>query len=111
MQAKSKVLVFDSITLQTDGDAGWMAWIAGDVAFVMQFPVEPGAKRLRPNVVTQNWFTSDRMELCPFGPLAEVKPGGFVSFDTVWTFVPLGKAVNEPKDAKGLRETIEKAIQ
>jgi hypothetical protein len=61
--------------------------------------------------LTQNWFTADRMELCPFGPLTEVKPGGSVSFDTVWTFVPLGKAVNEPKDAAGLRATIEKAIQ
>lgn len=109
--ARSNVLVFDSITLHTDSDAGWMAWLVGDVAFVMQFPVESRAKRFRPNVVTQNWFTSDRMELCPFGPLTEVKAGGAVSFDTVWTFVPLGKAVAEPKDAAGLRRTMERAIR
>ncbi|MBM4041237.1 MAG: hypothetical protein FJ290_22270 [Planctomycetes bacterium] len=109
--AKSKVFVFDSITLHTDSDAGWMAWIKDDVAFVMQYPYSAGGKRRVPNVVTQNWFTADRMELCPFSPLTEVKPGGSVSFDTVWTFVPLGRPVAEPKQAEGLRAVIEKAIR
>jgi hypothetical protein len=109
--AKSKVFVFENMTVQTDSDAGWMAWITGDVAFVMQFPRSPDGKYMTPNAVTQNWFTTDRMELCPFSPKTEVKPGEAVSFDTVWTFVQLPKPVNEPKEAEGLRAVIEKAIR
>jgi hypothetical protein len=85
-----------------DSDAGWMAYVKGDLLFVKYFPHDPAATYGDNGNTVEFYFDQQILEFGPLSPEQKLQPGAQFSLPEKWVLVQLKKEVTTVEEARKL---------
>lgn len=104
------ILISDSVggitRIGADTDAGWMAYVKGDLLFVKYFPHDPKGVYGDDGNTVEFYFDYQVLEFGPMSPEEKLQPGGQLSFPEKWVITHLKKEVTAVEDVRKLAKKI-----
>lgn len=82
-----------------DSDAGWIAYVRGDLMYVKYFPYFADGQYADGGCSAEVYFDPRVAEMEPLSPEIELQPGDDYDFPEKWSLVKLNESVSTPEQA------------
>lgn len=90
----------------TDSDAGWIAYVKGNLLFIKYFPYSAKGHYSDGGNSIEVYWNKEFAEIEPLSPEATIKPGATYSFPEKWVLIELDSDINTFEQASELVKKI-----
>jgi len=90
----------------TDSDAGWLAYVKGNLLFIKYYPHSPKGYYSDGGNSIEVYWNQSFAEIEPLSPEATIKPGNTYSFPEKWVLIELDSDINTFEQAAELVKKI-----
>jgi len=97
----------EATKIGADSDAGWIAYVKGNLLFVKSFPYEPGGRYTDGGNSVEFYWDERVAELEPLSPEKQLAPGESYVFPEQWSLVRLNEPVTGHREARKAAKRVE----